>query len=103
MPGQRWGRACFADYRRQERAREQEAREKYESPGNLVPEAARSAVEGQNRGKAGVPSLTVRVRLGHVLRFEDGRLYPEDAETLKRLPAGVHDALVWVAWGGRRP
>lgn len=95
---------CFAAYRRKERARRRQAEANHASPGDRAPEAGQRVGEGHAiTGTGGIASLTIRFRLGHVLRFQEGQLHPADTQALKRLPAGVHDALVWVAWGGRRP
>ena len=96
LPGQSWGKMCFAAYRRQERARRRAAREEEQRPSpDRAPEAALSGRDGQ---ATLLPSLSIRLRACPLtIRFPGGHIHSEDAEVLKRLPVGVHyGALVWV-------
>lgn len=98
LPGQSWGRACFARYRRQERAGKQKPKGEHGAPQNRAPESPQGAKAGQVDGGPLLPSLTVKVHpYGIVLRFPGGRLHPEDGAVLAKFERGVfHSAHVWL-------
>ncbi len=99
LPGQRWGRACFAEYRREQRASKREARA--EEPGSRAErpaEPVQSAKPKQEQIVASIPSFTVKIRpYGLVLRFLDGQLHSADSRILAKLRSGTfYEAWLWI-------
>jgi hypothetical protein len=76
LPGQRWGRACFALYRRQERLEKREAKGKARALADLAPRPRQAPGEAMNP-------------ISVIVRFSVVRLAllprPEDVAVLERV------------------
>lgn len=98
LPGQSWGRTCFASYRRQQRAGNQKARGEPGAPQDRAAAPAQGGGDGQADGEPGFPAVVVKVHpYGVLLRFRREALDPADAQVLAKLQPGVfHSAHVWL-------
>ena len=86
LPRQAWGRACFAAYRRQERAERRKTRGVTAPPRDHSSEATQGAGNGQEKVEVEIPTLMVKIHPHNfLLRFPGGRLHPEDVPILAKL------------------
>ena len=94
---QAWGRACFAAYRRQERAEKRKAKGVTASPGDRPHETVQGAGNGQEKVEVEIPTLMVKIHPHNfLLRFPGGSLHPEDVPTLIKLRSrAIYQGLVW--------
>ena len=97
LPRQAWGRACFAAYRRQERAERRKAKAVTASPGDRPHETVQGAGNGQEKVEVALPTVMVKIHPHNfVLRFPGGSLHPEDVSVLAKLrPRAYYQGYIW--------
>ncbi len=95
LPGQRWCRVCFRDYRRAQRQR---VRGQERGTDDRTSGVAQSVRRGQEETVAKIPSLRLKIHpYNFLLRFPGGRINPEDVPTLQRLrPGALYQGYAWV-------